>query len=106
MYYICPAARAVEGEVDASSSGASGRHADTVRAPLLAPRLVPKDVLNIEGALYFCTFFMGIVNSLAVQPVLAAERTVFARERASRMYSSVPYALSLVRIYSPCALKP
>ena len=67
-------------------------------APVLRPhRLVPKDVLNIEGALYFCTFFLGIVNSLAVQPVLAAERTVFVRERASRMYSCVPYALSLVR---------
>ena len=61
------------------------------------PRLVPKDILNIEGALYFCTFFMGIVNSLAVQPVLAAGRVVFARERAARMYSCIPYALSLVR---------
>ena len=60
-------------------------------------RLVPKDVLNIAGALYFCTFFMGIVNSLIVQPVMAAERVVFYRERAARMYSCVPYALSLVR---------
>lgn len=59
-------------------------------------RLVPKDVLNIQGALYFCTFFMGIVNSLIVQPVAAAERTVFYRERAARLYSVAAYSLSLV----------
>ena len=59
-------------------------------------RSVPKDVLNIEGALYFCTFFLGIVNSLIVQPVVAAERTVFYRERAAHMYSVLPYVLSLV----------
>ena len=57
---------------------------------------MPKDVLNIEGALYFCTFFLGIVNSLIVQPVAAAERTVFYRERAAHMYSVLPYVLSLV----------
>ena len=61
---------------------------------------MPKDVLNIEGALYFCTFFLGIVNSLIVQPVVAAERTVFYRERAAHMYSVLPYVLSLVR---PCS---
>ena len=66
-----------------------------------ARRLVPKDILNIEGALYFCTFFQGVVNSLVVQPVFAAERTVFARERAARMYACLPYALSLVRTSSP-----
>ena len=54
-------------------------------------------MLNIEGALYFCTFFLGIVNSLIVQPVVAAERTVFYRERAAHMYSVLPYVLSLVR---------
>ena len=63
-------------------------------------RSVPKDVLNIEGALYFCTFFLGIVNSLIVQPVVAAERTVFYRERAAHMYSVLPYVLSLVRPFS------
>jgi hypothetical protein len=63
-------------------------------------RLLPKDVLNIEGALYFCTFFMGVVNSLVVQPVFAAERVVFARERAARMYACLPYAASLVRLMS------
>jgi hypothetical protein len=63
----------------------------------LCVRLVPKDILNIQGALYFCTFFIGIVNSLIVQPIAAAERTVFYRERASHMYSVIPYALSLVR---------
>ena len=55
-------------------------------------------MLNIEGALYFCTFFLGIVNSLIVQPVAAAERTVFYRERAAHMYSVLPYVLSLVHL--------
>lgn len=63
-------------------------------------RLVPKDILNIQGALYFCTFFIGILNSLVVQPVAAAERTVFYRERAARMYSVIPYVLSMVRLIS------
>lgn len=63
---------------------------------LLLHRLVPKDILNIQGALYFCTFFMGIVNSLIVQPVAAAERTVFYRERAASMYSVAAYSLSMV----------
>ena len=63
---------------------------------LVSGRLLPKDILNIQGALYFCTFFMGIVNSLIVQPVAAAERTVFYRERAARMYSVIAYSLSMV----------
>ena len=74
--------------------------------PGVACRSVPKDVLNIEGALYFCTFFLGIVNSLIVQPVVAAERTVFYRERAAHMYSVLPYVLSLVcawRLQAPLA---
>ncbi|EIE25913.1 ATP-binding cassette transporter [Coccomyxa subellipsoidea C-169] len=58
-------------------------------------RLLPKDILNIQGALYFCTFFMGIVNSLIVQPVAAAERTVFYRERAAGMYSVAAYSLAM-----------
>lgn len=75
------------------ASGGEGCHADKH----VFCRSVPKDVLNIEGALYFCTFFLGIVNSLIVQPVVAAERTVFYRERAAHMYSVLPYVLSLVR---------
>lgn len=66
-------------------------------------------MLNIEGALYFCTFFLGIVNSLIVQPVVAAERTVFYRERARHMYSVLPYVLSLVSVlcftFLPIALR-
>ena len=70
------------------------------RKACVSCRSVPKDVLNIEGALYFCTFFLGIVNSLIVQPVVAAERTVFYRERAAHMYSVLPYVLSLVHPFS------
>ncbi len=59
-------------------------------------RSTPKEVENIMGALYFCTFFLGIVMTLSVQPVFSAERTVFYRERTAHMYSVLPYALSLV----------
>ena len=54
------------------------------------------------GALYFCTFFLGIVMTLSVQPVFSAERTVFYRERAAHMYSVLPYALSLVCFSHTC----
>ena len=54
------------------------------------------------GALYFCTFFLGVVMTLSVQPVFSAERTVFYRERAAHMYSVLPYALSLVRSLHRC----
>ena len=58
------------------------------------------------GALYFCTFFLGIVMTLSVQPVFSAERTVFYRERAAHMYSVLPYALSLVRSLHRCHYGP
>ena len=33
-------------------------------------RYVPADVMNIEGALYFCTFFMARPGTAATQPAL------------------------------------
>lgn len=52
------------------------------------------------GALYAAVVFLGAINQNAVQPIVAVERTVFYRERAAGMYSSLPYALSQVNIRS------
>uniref|UniRef100_A0A0D9XCM5 ABC transporter domain-containing protein n=1 Tax=Leersia perrieri TaxID=77586 RepID=A0A0D9XCM5_9ORYZ len=43
----------------------------------------------------------GFDNSSSVQPVVSIERTIFYRERASHMYSSLPYALGQVVIELP-----
>ncbi|KAG6540832.1 hypothetical protein Mapa_017810 [Marchantia paleacea] len=53
-----------------------------------------QDVLNVMGALYAAVLFLGVNNASSVQPVVAVERTVFYRERAAGMYSSVPYAVA------------
>ncbi|KAJ4825748.1 hypothetical protein Tsubulata_042318 [Turnera subulata] len=55
----------------------------------------------IIGALYAAVLFCGINNCSTVQPVVATERTVFYRERAAGMYSSMPYALSQVVVEIP-----
>ncbi|MFS8007347.1 putative ABC-2 type transporter [Helianthus anomalus] len=59
-----------------------------------------QDVLNMMGALFAAVVFHGAINQNAVQPVVAVERTVFYRERAAGMYSSLPYALAQVTIES------
>ena len=43
---------------------------------------------------------MGILNSIFVQPVVSAERTVAYRERAAGMYSVAPWYLAMVRSLS------
>lgn len=48
--------------------------------------------------MYAAVFFVGINNAQTVQPVVATERTVFYRERAAGMYSSLPYAMSQVTL--------
>ncbi|KAF3618071.1 Pleiotropic drug resistance protein 3 [Capsicum annuum] len=50
---------------------------------------------------YAAILFLGIQNATAVQPVIAIERTVFYRERAAGMYSSLPYAFGQVMIELP-----
>ncbi|KAI4381898.1 hypothetical protein MLD38_007920 [Melastoma candidum] len=54
------------------------------------------DLINIIGAMYATVLFIGIENAATVQPVVAIERTVFYRERAAGMYSSLPYAIAQV----------
>lgn len=48
------------------------------------------------GSMYSACLFLGIENAMAVQPVVAVERTVFYRERAAGMYSALPYAVGQV----------
>ncbi|KAL3696501.1 hypothetical protein R1sor_010577 [Riccia sorocarpa] len=57
-------------------------------------RRTTQDVFNVMGALYAAVIFLGVNNASTVQPVVAVERTVFYRERAAGMYSSIPYALA------------
>nr|XP_043614363.1 ABC transporter G family member 35-like [Erigeron canadensis] len=59
------------------------------------------NVNTIIGALYSGVFFVGMNNCQTAQPVVAAERAVFYRERAAGMYSTLPYALSQVFVEIP-----
>ncbi|CAH9121025.1 unnamed protein product [Cuscuta epithymum] len=49
-------------------------------------------LMVVMGALYTAALFLGVNNSSSVQPIVSIERTVFYRERAAGMYSSLPYA--------------
>ncbi|KAJ4842239.1 hypothetical protein Tsubulata_045945 [Turnera subulata] len=62
------------------------------------------DMTAILGALYVSVLFAGINNCSTVQPVVAVERTVFYRERAAGMYSSLPYAIAQVIVEIPYVL--
>lgn len=53
-----------------------------------------QDLLNALGSMYVAVLLIGIKNAYSVQPVVAAERIVFYRERAAGMYSALPYALA------------
>eukprot|EP01018_Ginkgo_biloba_P021228 Gb_34310 [translate_table: standard] len=46
------------------------------------------------GALYSAVLFLGVNNASSIQPVVSIERTVYYREKATRMYASFPYALA------------
>ncbi|KAF8711623.1 hypothetical protein HU200_029077 [Digitaria exilis] len=63
-----------------------------------------QDLFNAMGSMYASVIFMGVQNSSSVQPVVSVERTVFYRERASHMYSPLPYALGQVAIELPYIL--
>ncbi|XP_042516397.1 pleiotropic drug resistance protein 1-like [Macadamia integrifolia] len=60
-----------------------------------------QDIFNAMGSMYAANIFIGISNSSSVQPVVAIERTVFYRERATGMYSAFPYAFAQVMIEVP-----
>ncbi|RLM85200.1 ABC transporter G family member 36-like [Panicum miliaceum] len=63
-----------------------------------------RDLFNALGSMYAAVLFLGVSNSISVQPVVAVERTVFYRERAAGMYSPFPYAFGQVIIELPYAL--
>lgn len=48
------------------------------------------------GSMYAAVLFIGIQNSLSVQPVVGVERLVSYRERAAGMYSAFPFAFGQV----------
>ncbi|OVA05946.1 ABC transporter-like [Macleaya cordata] len=57
-----------------------------------------QDLLNLLGAMYAAVLFLGATNASSVQSVVSIERTVFYRERAAGMYSSLAYAFAQVAI--------
>lgn len=59
------------------------------------------DVQNILGALYSSSMFLGNFNLFAIQSVIAVERSVFYRERATGMYAALPFSLSLQIVEIP-----
>ncbi|KAM1812529.1 hypothetical protein ACFX11_026464 [Malus domestica] len=63
-----------------------------------------RDLLNAIGSMYAAVLFIGIQNSLAVQPVVGIERMVSYRERAAGMYSAFPFAFGQAVIEIPYTL--
>ncbi|CAI5480132.1 unnamed protein product [Closterium sp. Yama58-4] len=63
-----------------------------------------QQLLNVMGAMYTASLFMGWNNAASVQPIVAIERTVFYRERAAGLYGAVPYALAQGAIEIPYVL--
>ncbi|XVE52030.1 hypothetical protein DITRI_Ditri02bG0087500 [Diplodiscus trichospermus] len=64
---------------------------------------------TIVGVMYIAAMFLGTTNCQTAQPVVAIERTIFYRERATGMYSELPYALAQVRVgdgiyFSSCSI--
>ncbi|KAK9816709.1 hypothetical protein WJX72_004056 [[Myrmecia] bisecta] len=62
------------------------------------------DVLNVTGALFVTTIFLGTSNASTVQPVVAVERSVMYRERAAGMYGAFPYAIAQGLVELPYVL--
>ncbi|TVU02581.1 hypothetical protein EJB05_51916, partial [Eragrostis curvula] len=60
-----------------------------------------QDLFDAIGTMCTSVFFIGIQNTITVQPVMDAERTVFYREKAAGIYSSYPYAIAQVMIEIP-----
>ena len=55
------------------------------------------------GALYASTLFLGIINSISVQPIIAQQRGVMYREKAAGTYAIWPWYSGIVRPI-PCTL--
>ncbi|KAI4344068.1 hypothetical protein L6164_011342 [Bauhinia variegata] len=59
------------------------------------------EIFNALGSMYMSVMFIGSQSAGSVRPVIISERTVYYRERAAGMYSSVPYSLAQVAIEIP-----
>ncbi|KAK9861402.1 hypothetical protein WJX84_004842, partial [Apatococcus fuscideae] len=56
------------------------------------------NLVNSVGSLYSSTLFLGIVNSLGVQPMVAMERSVYYREHAAGYYSVFPFYFAMAAV--------
>jgi hypothetical protein len=52
----------------------------------------------VLGIAYASALFLGLVNCSTLQPIVAMEKVVFYREKASDMYSSMAYVIAQVYI--------
>jgi len=55
-------------------------------------------IFNVLGCLYTACLFLGILNSIFVQPVISAERAVMYRERGAGMYGVMPWYCGLASV--------
>ncbi|MCD7463338.1 transcription factor [Datura stramonium] len=60
-----------------------------------------QDLFNAMGSTYAPLLVLGLQHTSSVMPVVAVERTIFYRERAAGMYSTIPYAFGQVFIEMP-----
>ncbi|EFJ23262.1 ATP-binding cassette transporter [Selaginella moellendorffii] len=59
-----------------------------------------QDLFNLMGSMYSAVYFIGVCNAMGIQPVVSVERAVYYREKASGMYSALPYAFAQAVSYS------
>ncbi|KAI0523961.1 hypothetical protein KFK09_003325 [Dendrobium nobile] len=76
----------------------------TIFWDLGSKRSKQQDLINAMGSMYCAALFLGVFHSNGVQPTVAIERKVFYRERASGMYSAMPYAFGQVVVEQPYLL--
>jgi hypothetical protein len=62
----------------------------------LCNRKQEQDLFNILGIVYGSALFLGFMNCSILQPVVATERVVLYREKATGMYSTFAYAIAQV----------
>lgn len=53
-----------------------------------------QDVITIMSMIFLTSLFLGGMNILTVIPLFMAERPVFVRERANRLYGVLPYVIA------------
>jgi ABC-type multidrug transport system permease subunit len=53
-------------------------------------------IQNVLGALYASVIFLGIINSIVLQPIAAENRGVLYRERAAGLYAIFPWIAAMM----------